>query len=335
VTGLSPAGTRGSPAPIGFVLAIVAASLFGWLGPLSRWAYDLGMEPLPFVAWRAGIGALVLTAAVSMLALRGRAVVNPTAMTPTELGSLGAAAATGLLLNLAIFGAFERVTVALALIGFYTYPAMIAAVAIALGREAPSRPVLAALALALVGMVVVVAGGLDPAGITPDPVGILLALAAAASQTVFVTIARGYGRIPAEQAMGAILAGTLLGCLLIGLAAGLATELAEPIRTPSLLPIVLAAGVGGAAIPSLLFLVAIRLIGGTRAGILMLLEPVVGVGLAAWLLGEGLRPIQLAGALAVLAAAVLLQRSHGAAPPAPAAPALGAHEIAPGRPPTG
>ena len=40
----------------------------------------------------------------------------------------------------------------------------------------------------------------------------------------------------------------------------------------------------------------------------MLFEPVVGVALAAWLLGEALVPIQVVGALAILGAAVILQR---------------------------
>jgi hypothetical protein len=42
----------------GYLLVVGAASMFAWLGLLSRWAYAGGMEPLPFVAWRAGIGAL-------------------------------------------------------------------------------------------------------------------------------------------------------------------------------------------------------------------------------------------------------------------------------------
>jgi drug/metabolite transporter (DMT)-like permease len=68
-------------------------------------------------------------------------------------------------------------------------------------------------------------------------------------------------------------------------------------------------GIFAAAIPSLGFLSGIRRIGGLRAGILMLFEPVVGVALAAWLLGETLVPIQVVGAIAILAAAVILQRS--------------------------
>ena len=58
---------------------------------------------------------------------------------------------------------------------------------------------------------------------------------------------------------------------------------------------------------SLLFLTAIRAIGGTRTGILMLFEPVVGVALAALLLGEPLRPVQLLGGALVLAGALVLQ----------------------------
>jgi drug/metabolite transporter (DMT)-like permease len=57
-----------------------------------------------------------------------------------------------------------------------------------------------------------------------------------------------------------------------------------------------------------LLLVGIRAIGGTRSGILMLIEPLVGVSLAALLLHEGLRPIQVVGGAAILAAALLLQR---------------------------
>ena len=52
----------------------------------------------------------------------------------------------------------------------------------------------------------------------------------------------------------------------------------------------------------------------------MLFEPVVGVALAAWLLGEALVPIQLVGAAAILAAALLLQRSARGAGAGPARP---------------
>ena len=80
--------------------------------------------------------------------------------------------------------------------------------------------------------------------------------------------------------------------------------------------IVLSTAVDSLAASSLGFLTGIRAIGGLRAGILMLFEPVVGVALAAWLLNEALAPIQAVGALAILAAAVILQRAGRPSRPA-------------------
>jgi len=54
-------------------------------------------------------------------------------------------------------------------------------------------------------------------------------------------------------------------------------------------------------------------IGGVKAGILMLVQAPVGVALAALFLDEGIGPVQLLGGLAILAAAVAIQRSAGPA----------------------
>lgn len=310
--------------PLGYVLAIAGASMFAWLGPLSRWSYEAGIEPLPFVAWRAGVGALVLVVVVAIRAgldarrtarAPGEAPAAGRRTTSRELATLAVATLVSVLLNLAIFSAFSRVTIALALLAFYTYPAMVAVVAVLLGRERWSTTTVLALLLALGGMAVVVVGSVDPAaGIVVDAVGLALALTAAASQTVFVTISRsGYRSIPTDRAMAVILGGTLFGCVAIAVATGGTAGLTQPFTIPSVLPVLLVAGTLGAAIPSLFFLGAIRLIGGTRTGILMLFEPVVAVTLAAVLLGEALRPIQVVGAAAILAAAVLIQRSPGEA----------------------
>ena len=72
-------------------------------------------------------------------------------------------------------------------------------------------------------------------------------------------------------------------------------------------PVLLLGGVAAAAIASMLFLTAIRKLGGTRAGILMLLEPVVGVTLAAIWLHESLGPVQALGGGLVLAGGLVLQ----------------------------
>jgi drug/metabolite transporter, DME family len=292
---------------LGYVLAIAGASMFAWLGPLSRWAGADGLEQLAFVAWRAGIGALIIAAVVA-LRLRTRPAPHPSRR---EVAVLAVGTVVAFVLNLAIFGAFARVPIAIALLGFYTYPAMVAAVALVSGTDRPSPATLLALVLALAGMAIVVAGGVDPsAGGGMDLLGVALGLLAAACQTVFVTISRrGYPNIPADQAIAVILGGTFAGCVAIALLTTQAGQLTLPFGRPDLLAILVVAGSLGAAIPSLFFLTSIRLIGGMRTGILMLFEPVVGVTLAAILLHEGIRPIQVVGAIGVLGAALVLRRS--------------------------
>jgi drug/metabolite transporter (DMT)-like permease len=282
--------------------------MFAWLGPLSRWAAAGGVEQLSFVAWRAGIGALVLAVVVGARIVATRVPARPPR---GELPALAAVTIVALVLNLAIFGAFARIPIAIALLALYTYPAMLAVVGLVTRTEPPSPATLVALGLALAGMAIVVAGGLDPAaGGAIDPVGVALALLAAACQTIFITVSRrGYRGVPADQAMGVILGGTFVGCVAIGLVSGQAGQLALPFGRPDVIAILLVSGTLGAAIPSLFFLGAIRLIGGMRTGILMLFEPVVAVVLAALLLNEPIRPLQVLGAVGVLGAALVLRRS--------------------------
>ena len=304
---------RDRPLLVGSLAVILAASGFGLLGPLARLAYDSGFEPLAFVAWRAVFGVLIVAIVVAARTRRGTGLVNPLRLARRDGIALAVVALAGLGLNVAMFLAFDLATVAVVLLAFYTYPALVALVAVALGHERLDRLRWTALGLALGGMTLVVAGSLVAASgggadsVTIQPLGIVLGLAAAAGQTTFITVSRGrFSAVPAEQAMGWVLILTAIACAALALLAG--NDLAMPVRSGSALLLAAIAGVAAAGIPSVLFLVGIRAIGGTRAGILMLIEPLVGVSLAAVLLGEGLRPIQVVGGAAILVAALLLQR---------------------------
>jgi probable blue pigment (indigoidine) exporter len=158
-------------------------------------------------------------------------------------------------------------------------------------------------------MVLVVAGGLGTAdgGRPFNPVGVLLGLLAAVSQTVFITVSRGrFSALPSVQAMGWVILLIPIACGPIAVALG--NDLTVPLRDGRALGLAAIAGVLGAGVPSALFLYGIRAIGGMRAGILMLIEPLVGVTLAALLLHEALLPVQAVGGAAILGAALLLQR---------------------------
>lgn len=300
------------PPLYGFAVVLLGASLFGTLGPVSHFVYEAGMEPIPFVAWRALLGALTVGAFVAWrIRRRTERLIRWGSLASRERVTLAIAAACGAGLNIAMFVAFDRIAVALALLCFYTYPAMIATLDIASGREQLDRVKWVALFLALGGMVAVVASQLDPsAGAELDGIGVALALTAAVCQTVFVLVSRsGYRRVPADQATTVIIGSAFFACIGLALLTGTLGAMTFPLTNPSVWPLLLYTGLFAAALPSLCFLIGIRIIGGMRAGIVMLWEPVVGVALAALLLGEALQPIQLVGGAAILAAAVILQRT--------------------------
>ncbi|HLO36271.1 MAG TPA: DMT family transporter, partial [Candidatus Deferrimicrobium sp.] len=274
------------------------------------------LEPMAFVAWRATFGLLAVVAIVAVQARREIPVANPLRLPRGDALGLAVVAISGLALNIATFIAFDLTTVALVLLAFYTYPALVAIVAFALGHERLDGSRLVALGLASGGMVLVVAGGLGDVGGTAtfNPLGVILGLLGAIFQTVFVTVSRGrFASVPSVQVMGWAL--LLIAVTCIPLAAALGDALDVPLHDAGALGLAALGGIAGAGLPSVLFLVGIRAIGGTRAGILMLIEPLVGVTLAAILLHEALLPIQVAGGAAILAAALLLQRGAVTARP--------------------
>lgn len=306
---------------LGTLSIIIAATCFGTLGPLARLAYDAGMTPLSLSTWRELFGAILLTVVVAVMRRRGRPLISFRRLPRRVLLALGVGATAAMVINLAIFVAFGRITVALALLAFYTYPALVAAVAIVIDRRRPARIELIALALALLGMSLVVLGQLDPAaGLVVDALGLGLAILASLGQTVYITSSRGYTSVPTEQAATLMLwIGTIV-YVLISVATGSLDSIGEPFRNPVLWLYLLFAGLLGAGVPALLFLVAIRLIGPVRTGILAMLEPVTGTVLAAIILAETIGPIQLLGGALVITAGILLQRAPRPAGVPPAGP---------------
>jgi drug/metabolite transporter (DMT)-like permease len=322
---------RDRPVLFGTLAVIIAASGFGLLGVLSRFSYDAGLQPLPFIAWRGAVGFAVVLAVIAARTRIGIGLVDPRSLPRSDAGALLVVGLAAIGLNLGMFVGFGVASVAIVLLAFYTYPALVALVAVAFGHERLDGFGWTALVLALGGTALVVAGGLGTGdAMSIEPAGVLLGLAAAGCQVVFVTTSRGrYRSVPSEQVMAWQLVLVAVVCAAVSVAAG--ADLAVPLANGRVLALVALTGVVAAGIPSILFLVGIRAIGGTRAGILMLIEPLVGVSLAAVLLGETLRPIQIVGGAAILVGALLLQRARPgtADPPLEAIEpaAVPAHEV--------
>jgi drug/metabolite transporter (DMT)-like permease len=221
-----------------------------------------------------------------------------------------AAAVANTALNLAAFIAFERITIALTLLVFYLYPAGVAVVSTVWFGERLGRLRWSALGLSLIGMALVMAGAESLGEL--DLLGIGLAFLAAVAQVFYVLAARhGFAHVPGPQAAALTMGGAATLYVLIALVIGTLGSLGQPLAGAAALTPVVLAGVVGAGVPTLAFIIGIRRLGPSQAAILATLEPVVGVGLAAWLLAETPTALQLGGGLLILVAAVILQLRRG------------------------
>jgi drug/metabolite transporter (DMT)-like permease len=298
--------------PVGAAIVLGAAACFGTLGPLSAFAARAGVSSLTFATWRAALGALCIAAVLLVARGFGRPVglVPLRRLAGRDGGWVAAAAIVNALLNLAVFIAFARVGIVLSLLMFYLYPAWVALASVVWFGERLDGIRWTALGMSLAGSVLVVAGAGNIGSL--DALGIGLAFLGGIGQTFYVLTARhGFAGIPGAQAAVMTMTGATVVSLLLALAFTGAATLMEPMRsTPALWPVVLA-GVVGAGVPTFLYITGIRRLGPPTASILATFEPVVGVALAAWLLGERPAVAQLAGGLLIIAAGILLQlRPH-------------------------
>lgn len=292
---------------LGAGLVLLAATCFGTLGPLSRFAADAGVSSLALVSWRAGLGAVCMVVFLGARMAAGQRPVKRLGELPAgDRWFVMAASIANAILNLAVFVAFLRIDIALALLIFYLYPALVALASVAWFGERLDRVRWASLAGSLLGMVAVVAGAGELGRL--DPLGLALAGLGAVAQAFYVLATRhGFARVPAAQAAGLTMAGA--GALYVAAAVviGELPALGEPLRSiPAAWPVLLA-GVIGAGVPTLAFITGIRLLGAPRAAILATFEPVVGVALAALLLAERPTPVQLAGGALIVGAGIILQ----------------------------
>jgi drug/metabolite transporter, DME family len=298
------------PIMFGSLLVVVAAGLFGTLGIVSRLADEDGIGAFAFVFWRGALATTLLVGIIAGgLALRRTVLPDPRHLPPRKRWLLLIACAAGATLNIAIFVAFLRTEIAVVLISFYTFPAMVTLAAVRLYGERLDLARGGALILASAGLALVLLGpALETGRLDIDPIGVGLALLAAVCQAVFILIsARGFAPFHAIHVGTYVIAAAALVALPLAVLAGDPAALIQPLVDSAAWPWLLAGGITGAAIPTTLLLTGMRVIGPSRAAILMTIEPVVGVVLAGLLLAETPVALQLAGGAAVLVAAVILQ----------------------------
>jgi drug/metabolite transporter (DMT)-like permease len=281
---------------VGAALCVLSAAAFGCMGIFGKLAYDEGVGVWELLLVRFGLAALVLGGVAALRSafrsLGRRAVVNGLLM-----GCVGYATQAGL-----FFLALERMDASLLALILYTFPAMVTLGAVLIGREPPTARRFFALAVASVGTALVLVGAGTGA---LDPLGTVLALAAAVAYTIYIlTGDRVVANVPPLALSALVCTGGTATFLVINVARGgpsLAFE-GGGMAWLWLAGIVLVSTVGAI----LLFFAGLELVGPTTAAILSTVEPVVTVALAAAAFGEVLTAVQLAGGALVLATVFVL-----------------------------
>jgi drug/metabolite transporter (DMT)-like permease len=245
------------------------------------------------LASRYTLGAIVLW--LVLLGLRRPLPALGIGLAAVALGATTYAAASALYL-----AAIERMGAGPAGVVSYCYPVLVMAGAVLLGREGLSRRRTAAIALAVSGVGLLVAGG--GLGAINAP-GALLAFGSASVYTVYVLASAALRDRAEPLALSTLVATGAAGSF----ALAHAVHGGAPIHTaPAALAVVALALVPTAFAVSA-FLSGLGRIGPSRASIASSVEPAVAVACGVLVLGERLVPVQFLGAGLVVVAVLAIE----------------------------
>lgn len=286
-----------------FVLVVTAAVLWGTGGLLGSLLADHSGVPTASVAmWRMLIAGIVLT--VALLVTGRLALAGVSGAMWRRVGLTGALTA---LFEVLYFGGVALAGVSLAtLVTIGSAPLWVAAADAVVGRAMPSRRTLAALALALAGLVALLGTSIDAGSAALTGVVVALAAGAAFAAVTFVNRRPVPGLGAVRLTALSFAAG---GIMLVPVAA--ATGWAVPHGGEGW-GLALALGVASTALAYAAYLTGLETVPPFVATIVSLLEPLVAALLGALLLSERLGPWGLAGGLALGAAIVLLRPQRDA-----------------------
>jgi drug/metabolite transporter (DMT)-like permease len=296
---------------MGYLYSLLGALLFGANGTMTKLLVESGLEPQQLTLFRS-YGTAVIAGIVLLIVDRAAFRMRPRQLLiMAVLGVFGIA-----LLQASYGGALGRLPVGIALLLEYTGVLFVALVGFFFFRERVKARLWVAIGLVLVGLVVVARVWSS----SLDVLGVLLALGAAVTLTVYFVV--GERQVSATSPLAvAFWTGLFAGTFWLifgGLVGFDPTIFAKPVALggshgnftlPLVLPLA-ATIVFGSFLPFLLSFTALTYLPATAAGIVASSE-VIFAFLVAWLwLGEGLDPVQVAGAAVVLVGIVLAQTAR-------------------------
>lgn len=298
---------------IGIALILISACSFGSGGLFAQPVYEEGVGWHVLSAWRFGFGALLAWLWVLAWPDRRRGLRlldRRTTLVAVALGILYTANSG------TYYAGLEDVPVSLASLIVYIYPAIVAVIALRVGRRLEGRRPWFALALALIGVVLAVGG--IPEGTRPPLGALALIVASPIIYSVWIVLSArlagerkeslgrdagdGADAAAATALMMTATAGTYwLGAIVFGAPVW-------PDRIPAAAwPGLVGVGVIATFIAIQTFYAGARRIGAAQAALVSTIEPIWTIALAALLFGQTLSPTQLLGGAFIIVGVLIAQ----------------------------
>ncbi|MFD3756987.1 DMT family transporter [Streptomyces sp. NPDC058622] len=302
----------------GLGLALVSAFAFGGSGVAAKPLIEAGLDPLHVVWLRVAGAALVL----SPLAWRHRDLLRRKPALLAGFGLIGVAGVQAF-----YFASLSRIPVGVALLLEYLGPALLLGWIRFVQRKPVTRAAALGAAVAVAGLACVVEIW---AGLSLDPLGVLLGLAAACCQAFYFVFAdQGADGDDVPDPLGVIAYGMLIGTLVMTVISrpwemDWGVLAADASLNGTMLPAGLLLGwvvLIATVLAYLTGVVSVRRLSPQVAGVVACLEAVIATVLAWILLGEYLSTWQIAGGALVLGGAFIAQSSRPT-PPAAVDPAV-------------
>ncbi len=280
----------------GLVLAALAAAMLGLAIAVSRYAYDGGTNGLTVATCR----GLLLLLGLWLFCLASRRRMR------LAFADWLHCAGLGVLMSMMFYGnvgAVEFIDVGLSALLFFTFPPMIAVIDVVVLREAVPWPKLLAVIVAFAGLAMMLGVSVDSADWRGLALALGAAVAAAWNAVWLGRRTRHLDTVVVTLHMAAVAALTLVVLTLVN------DSLQWPTASIGWFGLAGVVVLQCAGVP--MYVVAIRMIGALRCGMVTNVQPVVSIVAAFLLFGEVLGPLELAGGVLVLGGIFLMQWHDG------------------------
>ena len=277
-------------------MVLLSAAFFGLITTFSKFAYNAGANPLTVVETRTA--AFVLVFGAFQLAKRRSFMLPRRIFIATFPMSVGI-----MVMSIGYLASVFFIKVSLAVVLFYSFPMIVALLAVATGRERIALPKALALVVAFGGLVMAI--GLESGSL--DWRGVALVMAGALGVAANLTFTGRY--FAAADGLTLNVWNNLWGALALGAYLILSDSLAWPTT-----------GVGWACLGGVatcyvlglpLMFGALKYLPPSQTAVMFNLEPVVSIIVATLLLGEVTLPMQWLG-VAIMLAALCFSALRGA-----------------------